>query len=57
MKVYEIEPNRGLSRCTEKDISGISCWLEMSEPGDIITIRVKEMSESEYNSLPEYTGP
>lgn len=57
MKVYTIQPGKDLNSCTEKDIKNIIPWLEESEIGDIITIEVVEMSEEEYNFLPEYMGP
>ena len=57
MKVYRITPDRGLCACTEKNINGVIEWIKHSEVGHVMTIRVREMSEEEYNSLPEYTGP
>ena len=57
IKVYEVEPGKGANRCTERKIEDVLVWLEESEPGDVITIRVIEMDEQEYNSLPEFLGP
>lgn len=57
MKVYKTTPDIGLNSCCEKDPKLALFWLEAATPGEIITIEVLEMSEEEYNSLPEFTGP
>ncbi len=57
MKVYRVEPDKGLNKCTEKHIQDILVWFEESEPGSVITIEVLEMSEDDYDALPEYMGP
>ena len=57
MKVYEVTPDKGLNTCTEKDIDGVIEWLDMLEIGETMTIKIKNISESEYEALPEYEGP
>lgn len=57
MKVYKVTPGPGLNPCIEKDPNAVLVWLEESEPGEIITIEVKEMAEAEFEALPEYEGP
>ena len=57
MKVFKVCPGEGLCSCIEKDTSACLTWLEESEPGEIIKIEVLEMTEAEYEDLPEYTGP
>lgn len=57
MRVYEINPGTGLNHCTEKDPSMVLVWLEEASVGDVVCVRVKEMTESEYAALPEYVGP
>ena len=57
MRVFKVTPGKDLCPCTEKDPSAVLVWLEESEPGTTITIEVMEMTEEEYNTLPEYMGP
>jgi hypothetical protein len=57
MKVYNISPGKGCNKCCEKDPKNALIWLEEAEPGETITIDVMEMSEEDFNSLPEYMGP
>jgi len=57
MKVYEVTPSKGSNTCTEKEIAGVIAWLEISEPGETMVIKIKNMSESDYEALPEYEGP
>ena len=63
MTVYKIIPDynpetkKGLSSCTEKDVKNIAIWFEEAEPGESILVQVMEMSEEEYQKLPEYMGP
>ncbi len=57
MKVFDVMADTDLNSCIEKDPKDVLIWLEESEPGAIITIDVMEMSEEEYNALPEYMGP
>lgn len=57
MKVYKVTPGPGLNPCIEKDPNAVLVWLEESEPGEMITIEVKEMTEAEFEALPEYEGP
>lgn len=57
MKVYQVTPDKDLCPCTEKDPKAVLVWLEESEIGAVTTIDVMEMTEEEYNALPEYMGP
>ena len=57
IKVYEVEPGKGLNKCTERHIGDLLDWFYDAQPGNVITIRVKEMNQSDFNSLPEYMGP
>ena len=57
MKVFKVWPGEGLNPCIEKDPSACLTWLEESESGEIIKIEVLEMTEAEYEALPEYVGP
>jgi hypothetical protein len=57
MIVYTITPGEGMNPCTERDLNSIQVWLEQAEPGDEFIIKVSEMTEVEYSSLPEYMGP
>jgi len=56
MKVYKMGPS-GLNKCIEKDPKAIMLWLDECEVGDAFFIEVLEMTETEYNALPEYMGP
>jgi hypothetical protein len=57
MKVYTIEAFKGANKCTEKKFEDLAVWFEEAEPGEVYTIEVGEMTEDEYNKLPEFTGP
>jgi len=57
MKVYKVTPDTDLNPCSEKSIDNVIPWLEMAEIGEKITIEVIEMTEAEYDALPEYRGP
>ena len=62
MVVYEICPDVGnCNTHTEKTIkatlSAVAEWLEGSEIGTVVSIKLIEMTEEEYNNLPEYMGP
>ena len=57
MNVFKVWPGEGLNPCIEKDPSACLTWLEESEPGDTVKIEVLEMTEAEYDALPEYMGP
>jgi len=57
MKVYEVTPDKGLNPCTEKNIHGVMVWLENAESGETMIIKIKNMSESDYEALPKYEGP
>lgn len=57
MKVFKITPDIDANPYIEKEIDNIAVWLEESEIGDKITIDVINMSEEDYNNLPDYMGP
>jgi hypothetical protein len=57
MKVYKIYPGKDLNPCCEKNPEAVLIWLEESELGEEIKIKILEMTEDEYEKLPEYTGP
>ena len=56
MKVYRIKPG-DLNACTERDPKALLVWFADAEPGDSFTVDVSEMTEAEYDALPEYMGP
>ena len=58
MRVYKMGPKDG-NKHIEKDPSVVlECWLnEDAEVGDVIEVTVMEMSEEEWEKLPEYDGP
>lgn len=56
MKVYVVEPYKGAARCTEKDVKDVAVWFEEAEVGDEIIVRVEEMTQEQYDNLPEYMG-
>jgi hypothetical protein len=59
MKVYKVTPCKDCNPCTEKDIEAVKVWLEEADPtnNEVITIEPMEMSEEEYDNLPEHMGP
>lgn len=57
MKMFRVWPKPGAKPSVEKNIDGVAYWLDMAENGDTITIKAIEMTESEYDALPEYAGP
>jgi hypothetical protein len=57
MKIYKITPGEMLNPVCEKDSTSILSWLEEAESGEKIVIDIIEMTEDEYNDLPEYMGP
>lgn len=57
MKVFKVWPGADLNPCCEKDANAVLVWLEESQPNEIIKIEVLEMTEAEYDALPEYMGP
>jgi hypothetical protein len=58
MRVYKMGP-KGMNQCIEKNPSlVVDYWLNEDTPtGETIEVTVLEMSEEEYNNLPEYAGP
>ena len=57
MKVFKVYQDEDFNPCYEKEISAIMLWLEKANEGNKIKIEVFEMTENEYNALPEYMGP
>ena len=61
MKVYQITLAKETCPFTEKTIAkaieGIKSELDGAEVGQEITIKVLEMTEQEYDALPEWMGP
>ena len=61
MKVYEITPCKNCSPYVDPTIKatieGLKSWLDEAPVGDVITIRVLQMTSDEYRALPEYEGP
>lgn len=61
MKVYEIRPDKGCNSHTENSLQDalttINLWLTDSDEGTELTVSVKEMTENDYDNLPEYDGP
>ncbi len=55
--MYKVIPGKGCNPCCEKEIKSVCVWLEEAEVGDELKIEVIEMTENEYNELPEYMGP
>lgn len=58
MRVYKMGP-QGLNQHIEKDPSiALDLYLDnYAEVGDVIEITVMEMSQEEFENLPEYDGP
>lgn len=56
MRVYEVKYD-GCNSVCENTLNGVMSILENSDIGDKITIDIREMSEFEYEALPEYLGP
>jgi hypothetical protein len=54
---YNTKTGKGLNPCIESKIENLSIWFEDAEPGEKFLIQVIEMTESQYNTLPEYMGP
>lgn len=46
-----------MSKCTEDHLEGLKCFLDEAEPGDVYVVTAVDMTEHEYEQLPEYTGP
>jgi hypothetical protein len=61
MKVYEIKPDKGCNAHTEDNfnnmIESVKEWLNEADAGTELTVKVLEMTGSEYLALPEYDGP
>ncbi len=61
MKVYRITPDKDCNSHIEDNmvsaIFSVEEWLKDSDKGTIVSIEILEMSQEEYDSLPEYEGP
>jgi hypothetical protein len=57
MKMFRVWPKPGAKPSVEKTADAVAYWLDMAEAGDTITIKAIEMTEAEYEALPEYMGP
>jgi len=61
MKVYQVYPDLHCApHCEdtlEKAVEATKCWLEDGEVGALVSIKILEMSQEEYDALPEYDGP
>ena len=57
MKAYKITPEPNFNSCIETNINGVIVWCVEADFGEKITIEILEISEEEYNKLPEYKGP
>ena len=61
MKVYRVTPDKQCASHTENNlssaISAAQTWLSEGEVGTELTIEVLEMSQEDYDNLPEYEGP
>jgi len=57
MRYYKVTPDVGTNYYIEGNPSAIKDWLTDSEIGNILTVETIEMTQAEYDALPEYTGP
>jgi len=57
MRVYKVIPGISCNPCCENTIESVISWIEEAEVGSIIQVRILDMSQEEYNDLPEYMGP
>ena len=57
MRYYKVTPDIGTNFYIEGNPYAIKDWLIDSEIGNILTVETIEMTQAEYDSLPEYTGP
>jgi len=57
MKVYKVIPRR-FAPCHVIALTNVMAWIDNNaETWTRITVDVLEMSEEEYEALPEYVGP
>ena len=56
MIVYKIDPKGGLNPVIEKRLQDVLAHLQDSVPGDKWEITVMDMTEEEYEALPEWVG-
>lgn len=61
MKVYEVSPGHQLCPHTEKSLESVLAavreWINEGDVGTVVSITVREMTEDEYDALPEWVGP
>jgi hypothetical protein len=58
MRIYKIYPSHGGNPFHEKDPKKIIGWItDGEEIGDRIIIEILDMSEEEFDKMPEWTGP
>ena len=57
MKVYKIRPYGLNGCCSEDNFEALKEWFDAAEIGEKFEVQVLEMTEDEYNALPEFTGP
>ncbi len=56
MKIYKITYSEGQTLYAEEIDAGFMDELSEFEVGDSVTIKVIEMSNKKYNSIPEFEG-
>ncbi len=57
MRLYKITPGADCNSCIEKKAEAALVWLQEASIGEKVTIEIIEMSEEEYEKLPEFVGP
>lgn len=61
MKVYEVRPDKDCHAHIEDSLGSalitIGAWLTASDTDTELTVKVLDMSQEEYDDLPEYEGP
>lgn len=56
MRVYEIKIHVGFNTLCESTLEGVVEVIKNCQVGDKLTIEIEEMSEIEFNGLPEFQG-
>ena len=56
MRVYEIKIQAGFNTMCENTLEGVMEVIKNCQVGDKLTIEIEEMSEIEFNGLPEFSG-
>jgi len=61
MKVYRIYPDTGCNPHCEDNIEStlqaVETWLSEGDIGMMVTVITEEMSQGQFDALPEYEGP